>query len=285
MDDASVSGAPRPATRAVVALVALLLFSGFVALGTWQVQRRQWKHDLIARVEQRVHAAPVAAPGPPRWRDITTQSDGYRHVSIAGTYLHEHTVLVQAVTDLGAGFWVLTPLRSSQGWLVLINRGFVPARTADATPPQSGAAAFHTITGLLRLTEPGGAFLRKNAPAANRWYSRDVQAIATAQGLQGVAPYFIDADAAPEQASGVMQRQPSVTAGAGVPTAGLTVIAFSDNHLVYALTWYALALMVAGGAVWLQMAARRTYRSDDDGGCSNDPQDGTDRTTRHGRTH
>ena len=37
----------------------------------------------------------------------------------------------------------------------------------------------------------------------------------------------------------------------GQPVGGLTVIAFANSHLVYALTWYALALMVAGAAIAL----------------------------------
>jgi len=35
-----------------------------------------------------------------------------------------------------------------------------------------------------------------------------------------------------------------------VPVGGLTVITFHNSHLVYAITWYTLALMVAG-AIWL----------------------------------
>ena len=44
------------------------------------------------------------------------------------------------------------------------------------------------------MTEPGGGFLRRNDPAAGRWHSRDVRAIAAARGLDEVAPYFIDAE-------------------------------------------------------------------------------------------
>ena len=206
---------PGRAARVGAALLALLLTSVFLALGTWQLQRRLWKHALVARVTERVHAPAVAAPGPQHWPGITVQSDEYRHVAITGSYLHDKTVLVQAVTDLGAGFWMLTPLHSTQGWLVLINRGFVPVRTGAASRPQPGAAAVVTVTGLLRLSEPDGAFLRKNAATAGRWYSRDVAAIAAAQGVRDVAPYFIDADAAVrETASGSQQgaRAPATAA-------------------------------------------------------------------------
>jgi surfeit locus 1 family protein len=85
------------------------------------------------------------------------------------------------------------------------------------------------VTGLLRLTEPGGAFLLSIDAAANRWYSRDVAAIAAVQGVAPVAPYFIDAD----------------RIGDGWPRGGMTMVRFPNNHLVYALTWFALAGLVA----------------------------------------
>ncbi len=101
-------------------------FAGFVALGTWQVQRRAWKLDLIERVDQRVHAPAVAAPGPERWTQVNAASDEYRHVSVTGSFLHDRETLVQAVTELGSGYWVLTPLRMADGRTLLVNRGFVP---------------------------------------------------------------------------------------------------------------------------------------------------------------
>ena len=44
-------------------LVAILLVACLAALAVWQVHRRAYKLDLIARVEARVHAAPTPAPG------------------------------------------------------------------------------------------------------------------------------------------------------------------------------------------------------------------------------
>lgn len=236
---------PRSArTLWVLGALVLLLCAGFGALGTWQVARLQWKTELIARVDARVHTAPVPAPAPERWPHISAASDAYRRVQISGTFLPDKSARVQAVTNLGSGYWVITPLRTERGFLVLVNRGFIPAGTtldAVATPVEPV-----TISGLLRITEPGGAFLRNNDPAADRWTSRDVHAIAAARGLDKVAPYFIDA-----------ANTPSTTSPGIAPVAGLTVVAFHNNHLVYALTWYALALMVAGAAVWVARDERR----------------------------
>jgi surfeit locus 1 family protein len=238
---------------------ACLLFAGFVALGTWQLERRVWKLDLIARVEQRVHAPAVIAPAASQWPRLTAANSEYRHVRATGSFLNGSATLVQATTELGAGFWVLTPLRQADGSVILVNRGFVPP---DGRPPESRERAARgadeptgtaTVTGLLRMTEPGGAFLRRNDAAANRWYSRDVQAIATARGLSRVAPYFIDADAVPHAGGGSLRTPDSG------PVGGLTVIAFHNNHLVYAITWYTLALMVGGGA-WLAVSEDRRTR-------------------------
>jgi surfeit locus 1 family protein len=222
-------------------LLAVLLFAGFAALGTWQLQRRTWKLDLIARVQARAHARAVAAPGPQEWARVTAAHDEYRRVRVIGTFLRDAETRVQANTVLGPGWWMLTPLQTSDHAVVLINRGLVPLDQPghahrDPGPPPGEVS----VTGLLRVTEPGGALLHRNDSLANRWYSRDVQAIAAARGLTHVAPYFIDADDS---------SSPPDAVGEGGPIGGLTVLAFPNNHLAYALTWYALAGMVAAAAI------------------------------------
>ncbi|KQP23521.1 SURF1 family protein [Pseudorhodoferax sp. Leaf267] len=226
---------------------AVLLFAGFAALGTWQVQRMGWKHALIERIDARVHAAPTAPPAAQDWPAVTASplDFEYRRLRLDGEFLHGHEVLTQATTTLGAGFWVLTPLRLADGSVVLVNRGFVPPdRREPATRQAAPPAGPVSVIGLLRISEPHGGFLRKNDPAANRWHSRDVAAIAAARGLPAgrVAPYFVDAEATP--------------AGQW-PVGGLTVLRLPDSHLVYAVTWYVLALMVAGAGVYVWRSARQ----------------------------
>ncbi|WP_254789544.1 SURF1 family protein [Variovorax sp. OV329] len=235
---------------AVLGLFALLAFCVFVALGWWQVERRAWKLALIERVEQRVNAAPVALPPPARWPQVTVASDEYRRVQLAGRFLHDRETLVQSLSDLGAGFWVLTPLQLADGKVVLINRGFVPAEQRARSSRIEGEPAGEVrVVGLLRVSEPGGGFLRRNDPGADRWYSRDVAGIAAARGLSAdkVAPFFVDAAKDP-------------AAAAGQPVGGLTVVSFRNNHLVYALTWFALALLMAGAAWWVWADEKRNRR-------------------------
>ena len=230
-DPRNPEGAARPSLwLTIFSLAALAVLIG---LGVWQVERRAWKLALIDRVEQRVHAP--AQPIPPRasWPAITAANDEYRHVSVSGRFLHDRETLVQAVTEDGPGYWVLTPLQRADGTSILINRGFVPSERRDpSTRPDGNPDGQVEITGLLRITEPKGGFLRDNLPQHNRWYSRDVAAIVAARDLQNAAPFFVDADAGSQSGGG--------------PIGGLTVVRFPNNHLIYALTWFALAFMLAG---------------------------------------
>lgn len=233
--------------RATIGLILIfsLAAAGLTSLGVWQVHRRAWKLDLIARVEQRIHAAPVSPPGPSEWPKVTAARDEYRAVRMSGHYLAGYQAFVMAVTDYGSGYWVLTPFQTDQGFLVLVNRGFAPSEwrhQARTEPPVEHL----TVTGLLRMSEPGGFFLRHNVPAEDRWYSRDVQAIAAVRHLSDVAPYFVDRSAA---------------AGEDWPRGGLTVVRFPNNHLVYALTWFGLALLAAFGAVRVPMMALATRKA------------------------
>jgi surfeit locus 1 family protein len=220
----------------VLLLGAALFFAGLVALGSWQVQRLAWKQDLIARVDARLAAAPVPPPPPSEWRAVDKAGYEYRKLRLRGRFDHGRETLVGASTELGTGFWVITPLQITSGEWLLVNRGFVPPELADPArrPPAGAQDAEVELTGLLRLSEPRGRLWQHNDASAGRWYSRDVPAIAAARGLSGaIAPFFVDAMAAsPSGAEPVW------------PRAGLTVVRFSNNHRVYALTWFALAAMV-----------------------------------------
>jgi surfeit locus 1 family protein len=239
-----------PWTLAVLAVVGAALFAAFVALGMWQVQRRAWKLDLIERTAERIHAPPGTPPPMAQWPEVSGPTHEYLAVRLQGEWIAEKTLLSQATTELGAGFWVMTPLQQADNTQVLVNRGFVPAdqrvrwqtRDNDTTP--SGPV---TVEGLLRISETGGGFLRRNAPDEQRWHSRDVGAMAKALQLPNAAPYFVDAGLPARQGATNTEQRPA--SQGPWPRTGLTVVRFANSHLVYAVTWFGLALMVIGAAV------------------------------------
>lgn len=223
----------RPARLIVTALLAALGIAGFSALGVWQIERLHWKRDLIARVDARIHAEPAPAPGPADWPAISAESAEYRRVTLSGEFLGDKTVLIYTPSDYGPADWVLTPLARDDGTVVMVNRGVVPddiARAGGVTTPEGPV----TVTGLLRISEDRGwLFSRENDPAARKWYRRDIGSITETLGLSPAAPYFVDAE---------------LGDAAAWPRGGQTVVAFRNAHLSYALTWFALAAVVALGA-------------------------------------
>ena len=227
--------------RPVVPLLLLAAaFVAFVALGIWQVERLAWKKALIARVEAGAMAAPVAIGSVP------TANSGaweYRRVLAIGTFDPRGVVLVTGTSSLGSGYWALAPLVTTKGRTIYVNRGFLPLGSKVDAARESLPHSPVTIVGLLRLNEPGGTLLRANRPAEDRWYSRDVGAIAARHGVVAEKRWFIDA-------------QVETPRSANAPVPGLTIIAFANNHLGYALTWFALALLSAGAGIVLWRRGR-----------------------------
>lgn len=223
--------------------VLAAVFVALVLLGNWQVRRYHLKLKIAHDIATRVHAPPVVAPGRSEWPRITEGHLQYLHVKLNGRFIGSQT-LVRGSSSQGYGYWVMAPLRTDRGFIVLVNRGYIapePSGLPDSAKiaPPAGEV---TLTGLLRLTEPRGGFLRRNQPEKNLWYSRDVAAIAAADHLPAsqVAPYFVDADAS------------TTDVGASKwPIPGLTRIHIYNHSFGYAVTWYLLALgtLLAAGIV------------------------------------
>lgn len=236
----------RRVIHGVLLCVAIATFSGFIALGNWQLERRVWKLGLIERTSERVGAVAVAPPEPATWAQINRDEHEYLHLELHGRFLGGRDILVVAATELGSGYWVMTPFQTASRGSVLINRGFISQGVAPSPAPEGELR----LRGLLRLSEPGGGVLRDNLPEDDRWYSRDVAAIAARLDRE-LAPFFVDAAA----------DQPGSPGDDGAtgngPTGGLTVIRFHNSHLIYAITWYGLALMVLAGVYLVWREARR----------------------------
>jgi surfeit locus 1 family protein len=210
-----------------------------VGLGTWQISRKTWKESLQRQIAARVGAAPMPlAEALRRWHD-----DGdveYLHVRAEGRFVHEGERHVFAIDDkLGPGFHAYTALVTPEGQLVLVNRGFVPAALTGAQQPTvSRPADSVVVTGLARRPIVRGWFIPTSEPDLNRFFWPDFPSLLASAKTAGMdnltpVPFFVDADPAPADAT-------------GFPRGGVTRLTLPNRHLEYALTWYGLALTLAG---------------------------------------
>ena len=199
-----------------------------LGLGFWQVERLFWKQDLIAQRQAALSAAPVAAPR----SEEEARSMEFRHVTADGVFLHDKEIFLGATSEAGRqGYQVLTPLRKPDGDIILVNRGFIATDLKDPAKRAAGqvAGTVH-VQGLLRLApaKKPAWFLPDNRPDLNYWFWVDIPAISAADGLDRVAPFYIDADASPIPG--------------GWPRGGVTRLALPNDHLQYAITWFSLAV-------------------------------------------
>ena len=227
-------------------IMTALMVPVLISLGTWQLHRKAWKEDLIAKIEARRTAEPVSYIASLS-EAVKTGEVEYVRVKVTGTFDHSTERHLYAPTPQSQGWHVFTLLRPDGGQPpVFINRGWVPDSLKDPAKRAEGQVSGPvTLTGLARADQVANTFTPVNDAKGNRWYSRDTWAmrwgteeppsadqLATMR-LQGYAPFSIDAEAEPANLG-------------GWPKGGTTEIHLYNSHLQYVVTWYGLALTLIG---------------------------------------
>ena len=234
---------------AVLTLCGIAILCG---LGIWQLDRKAWKENLIETLTTRLARAPQPLPPRDAWPRLVPQANEYTRVSFPAEFLEGQEALVYTPGSplrpdvKGPGYWVFAPAQLAGGSIVLVNRGFVPIERKDpASRPGSATQGSVEIVGVMRWPEARGLFTPADDVAGNVWYVRDPKAMAAAKRWATAAPFYID------------QEAPVPTGG--LPLPGKLSVTLPDNHLQYAITWFGLALALAGVyTTWLVRRLRRT---------------------------
>ncbi len=222
----------RPYPGITIATVVLLLI--LCGLGSWQLERRQWKLALIDTVNRHLAEAPLTLA---QILALNADDAQYRRVTLMGRFDHAKEAYAFTTGEGGAAVYhVLTPLMLEDGRVLMVDRGAVPERYRNpATRAAGNPPGLTQVTGVWRMPDPPGAFTPAPDVAHRIWYARDLAAIAAADHLRLAAPVVIEADATPNPG--------------GWPRGGQTVVNFRNQHLSYAVTWFGLAACLLG--VWL----------------------------------
>jgi surfeit locus 1 family protein len=228
----------------IFAIVGVAVLAG---LGLWQLDRRVWKENLIATLDTRLAEAPKPLPPRDSWSALTPEKNEYTRVKFPAEFLSGEEVLIYTAGSAfrpdvkGPGYCVFAPVQLAGGSIVVVDRGFVPPERKDPTNRGAMPLGSIDIVGVMRWPEKRGLFTPADEPQNNTWYLRDSTAIAAAKKWPSAAPFYIE------------QEEPAPPSG--WPKPGKLAVTLPDNHLQYALTWFGLALALAG--VYIAWLSRR----------------------------
>ena len=215
-------------------LISLPIFVVSLGLGIWQMERRAWKHDILDRIAANQAAPPITLDELLRGDQLRFE---YGRVKVAGTFLHDKEFYLAARSlKNDVGVQVVTPVRTDDGKIVLFDRGWVPSTKKEPAKRAEGQIAGKVeLTGIVRRSQVQRQFAPDNVPDKNVWFHVDVPLM---RKMAGGAPdpvldtFFLEADARPNPG--------------GVPIGGQTRLDIPNDHLQYALTWFGIALAMAG---------------------------------------
>lgn len=216
-------------------IFAVILGLGGIAillsLGFWQLRRLEWKEALLAAIEAKIGAAPVALKtiGAP---DAASQR--YLPVTATGRTTGPELLVLSGKKDQGAGYEVIAAFETAGGRRILLDRGFIPEVVRATVRPPVALA----ITGNLDWPAEADSYTPPPDAATNLWFARDVTAMAKSLGTD---PLLVVIRTAEGDSQAIV---PVPVDTAGIP----------NDHLQYAITWFSLA------AVWAGMTAYLLWR-------------------------
>ena len=204
-----------------------------VGLGLWQLQRLDWKQEVLARIEAQMASAPAPLPA----QGETSEAGKYQPVAVTGRTVGPELHMLTGMTGIGPGYEVITAFETAEGRRILLDRGFLPEVGKDV----ARAPVALTVTGNLHWPEEASSNTPQPDLGRNIWFARDVPAMAAHLGAE---PVLVVARDVTGDEQGII---PVPVSTAGIP----------NDHLGYALTWFSLAGVWAGMTAYLLWRIRQ----------------------------
>jgi len=189
----------------------------FCSLGSWQLYRLQWKQDLISQINSGLNSKPI---------EYTNQiTKNYQRVKASGRYDFSNQIYLYSLNDKGQpGYDVITPFLIPNKKNILVNRGWIKKEFKYSDKINYNSK---NIQGLMREVSKGNIFTPENDIENNIWFLIDLDEINNLTGLKfnKLILYLEDNE---------------ITA----PNPKKITIDLPNNHLKYAITWYAISVSI-----------------------------------------
>ena len=188
----------------------------FLALGTWQVIRLNWKIELINSIEQSLKSEPVDFNG--------RNPINFKKIKFEGILDNSKIIYLYSLNENGEpGFDIVNPI-SINNKSYLINRGWIP-RELKLKKYLSTNTKFE---GILKLKSKYNYFKPENNLKTNYWFTLKDEDLLNYTGKE-FSPFIINN----------ISKQNEI-----YPKSKQVGANISNNHLKYALTWFSLAVSI-----------------------------------------
>ena len=193
-----------------------MLFRSFIALGSWQLVRLNWKLDLIEQIQSSLKDEPINIDN--------TVLKNYLRIKAVGTIDFENQIYLYNLNEKGEpGFEVINPIKiDNENYL--LNRGWIPFNKKNEK--EINIINENNIIGILRKQIKANMFKPKNDILNNYWFTLNRQDLYKLTGKK-FSPYIIYLSNKNE-----------------LPKAKMITANISNNHKKYAITWFSLAISI-----------------------------------------
>ncbi len=201
-------------------LFVIFFVTIFCVLGTWQLYRLQWKLELISQITSGLNSKPIEYS--------KSVKKNYRRVTSIGRFNFDEQIYLYSLNEKGKpGYDVITPFKTNKNENVLINRGWIDKDLKGNSKINLKIGAEQKIVGLTRKIYKANIFKPSNDIANNVWFSIDLEDLRDFTGEQfNEFVIFLEDN----QAKTPLPKKISID----VP----------NNHLKYAITWYAISISI-----------------------------------------
>lgn len=205
-------------------VIVFILFIFLAFLGTWQVERRQWKEELLQKVDTNINAPAIPIEG---FKNLA--SDEFRKMHVSGEFIFDKEFLLLNKTHNGKlGQQVFTPFKTTDGQIILVDRGWIPT-DKETSKPQGQQEITGVIRGKQALNAIGRVIILENDSLKQIWFWIDLPKMYESNGL-AVKDYYLE----------LVNNDKSTSYPIALPQK----IELYNEHLQYAITWYSLSIIL-----------------------------------------
>jgi len=199
------------------------MFLILISLGTWQLERLQWKNKYIDEIKTKISLPAIEIN---KNNYLNLDNFRYRKIKISGNYLYDKKITIHSkIHNKVVGKHLVVPFKTNFGY-ILVNRGFVPNNEIDNIEENIDKVE---IVGILNFENKKAYFIPNNNIANDDWYYINIDDYRKFSKLNLLNFYLIEEN-------NLIER---------FPVGSQYNIDIPNDHLQYAFTWFSLAFVLS----------------------------------------